>query len=52
MGGVPHDVLVEVLERLIEPEPNEISKLERHWPFEVLYDAVLAHALSCASVVE
>lgn len=38
MANVPYDVLVEILEWLIEPEQDEISKLEALWPFEVLCD--------------
>ncbi len=35
MASVPYDVLVEILEWLIEPEQDEVSKLKALWPFEV-----------------
>lgn len=38
MASVPYDVLVEILEWLIEPEQDAISKPEALWPFEILCD--------------
>ena len=41
MASVAYDVLVEILEWLIEPEPDEISRLDALWPSEVLCDLPL-----------
>jgi hypothetical protein len=38
MASVSYDVLVEILKWLIEPEQDEVSKLETPWPFRALDD--------------
>jgi len=38
---VPYDILVEILEWLIEPEQDDLSKFEALWPFDILHNAPL-----------